>query len=193
MARRLLAILGGVHRFAPQTAALLLLTMSTLSGCRPSGSASSSEPKAATQQREETNAIRAELETIPPPTKAKFSSIRSIDSWENPYLTIQDRFVVLHITNADPIPGGIGAGSFLRPTGARRQILTLHTAELAQALEAVPRSAWPYGRVVAIEEARSIPQAAEPDVRRTMEAVMRSLTDLGVVTYEWTESGPEIR
>ena len=178
-------------RLVSASTALLLLTAGALTGCRRPGS--DPAPQSAAQQREETDAVRAELETIPPPTKAKFSSIRNIDSWENPYFTIQDQFVVLHITNADPIPGGIGAGGFLRPTGARRQILTLHTTELAQALEAVPRSAWPYGRVVAVEEAHSTPRAAEPDVRRTMEAVMRTLSDLGIVTYEWTENGPEIR
>ncbi len=170
---------------------MLFVSASALTGCHRPGSGSG--PQTAAQQQEESDSIRAELQTIPPPTKGKLSSIHSIDAWENPYFTIQDRFVVLHITNADPIPGGIGAGSFLRPTGARRQILTLHTNELPQALEAVPRTAWPYGRVVAIEEARGTPRAAEPDVRRTMEAVMRSLSDLGIVTYEWTENGPEIR
>lgn len=187
-------MLGGVPRqVSAPAAATLLALLSTLAGCHRSAGNASASAEATARQREEANAIRAELETIPPPTKAKFSSVRSIDSWQNPSLTIQDRFVVLRITNADPIPGGMGAGSFLRPNGARRQVLTLHTTELAQALEAVPRSAWPYGRVVAIEEAHSIPHSAEPDVRRTMEAVMRSLSDLGVVTYEWTENGPELR
>ena len=173
-------------RSISSTAALLALSI--LAGCHRSPI-----PSSATEQRAEINSIRAELEHIPPPTKSKFSTVRSLDSWENPYLTVQDRFVIVHVTVADPIPGGIGQGGFLRPVGARRQTLTVRLAELPAALEAIPQSAWPYGRVLAVEEAHNTPRSAEPDVRRTMEAVMRSLSDLGVVTYEWTEAGPELR
>lgn len=178
-----------------RSSALLLMTLVATAACHRSDvpSSAAEQQAADVNQREEVNSVRSELETIPPPTKAKFSTLRSLDSWQNPYLTVQDRFLVLHVTVADPIPGGIGQGGFLRPIGARRQNLTVRLTELPGALEAVPHTAWPYGRVIAVEEAHNTPRAAEPDVRRTMEAVMRTLSDLGVVVYEWTDNGPEIR
>ncbi len=173
-------------RHCPATPAALL-ALGLLAGCH-----SSAAPSSATEQRAAVNIIRAELEQIPPPTKSKFSSIRSIESWDNPYLTVQDHFVILHVTVADAIPSA-GEGGIFRPINARRQTLTIRPAELPGALEAVPQTAWPYGRVLAVEEAHNIPRTVEPDVRRTMEAVMRTLSDLGVVTYEWTDAGPELR
>jgi len=68
--------------------------------------------------------------------------------------------------------------------GARRQDLNVRIGELPAALNAVPQSSWPYGRVVAVEEAHEIPVAARPEVRRNLEAVVKTLGDLGVVVYE---------
>jgi hypothetical protein len=51
----------------------------------------------------------------------------------------------------------------------------------------VPESCWPYGRVVAIEEAHDTPPSARPAVRRNVEAAIKTLTDLGVVVYEWND------
>jgi hypothetical protein len=59
--------------------------------------------------------------------------------------------------------------------------------ELSAALNAVPEGSWPYGRVVAVEEAHQVPTSALPEVRRNMETVMKTLNDLGVVVYEWSE------
>jgi hypothetical protein len=78
----------------------------------------------------------------------------------------------------------------LRPVGARRQDLNVRVSELPEALNAVPEDSWPYGRVVAIEEAHDTPAADRPAVRRDMEAAIKTLSDLGVVVYEWSENGP---
>jgi len=61
--------------------------------------------------------------------------------------------------------------------------------ELAAALNAIPESSWPYGRVIAVEEAHEIPVKAMPQVRRNMESVVKTLNDLGIVVYDWSESG----
>ena len=50
-------------------------------------------------------------------------------------------------------------------------------------------SSWPYGRVVAIEEAHDTPASARPAVRRNVEAAIKTLGDMGVVVYEWPEAG----
>jgi hypothetical protein len=43
--------------------------------------------------------------------------------------------------------------------------------------------------VVAVEEAHNVPVSDRPQVRRNMETVMKALSDLGVVVYEWSETG----
>ena len=54
-------------------------------------------------------------------------------------------------------------------------------------MTAIPPSAWPYGRVIAVEEAHKIPAAGLPAVRRTLEAAVGRLNDLGVVAYDLNE------
>jgi hypothetical protein len=40
-----------------------------------------------------------------------------------------------------------------------------------------------------VEEAHEVPVSARPQVRRNMETVIKTLNDLGVVVYEWSDSG----
>jgi hypothetical protein len=101
--------------------------------------------------------------------------------------------VTLHVTMADANTSTLGSGGILRPVGARRQDLNVRTADLASAINAIPQTAWPYGRVVAVEEAHNTPAAARPEVRRNEETAMKTLNDIGVVAYEWQEGGPALR
>lgn len=96
--------------------------------------------------------------------------------------------VTLHVTVADANVSDLGAGGILRPVGARRQDLNVRTSDLPAALNAVPANAWPYGRVVAVEEAHDAPNSARPELRRNMETAMKYLNDVGVVVYEWQEN-----
>ena len=130
---------------------------------------------------------REQLETIPPPSKSRYMSIHTFDSWENPYVTVQASMVELHVTRGDTNTTPIGVGGMLRPVGARREELNLSMDDLGKAIIAVPQDAWPYGRVVAIEEAHQIPASAEPAVRRNMEVTIARLNDLGVVVYDLQE------
>ena len=143
----------------------------------------------AVQQRAQAELIRQQLDLIPPPSKSRYMAIRSLTAWENPYITVQGAMLTLHVTLADANTTDLGVGGILRPVGARRQDLNIRTDDLPTALNAVPQSAWPYGRVIAIEEAHDVPVSARPQVRRNMEAAMNLLNDLGMVVYEWTESG----
>ena len=155
--------------------ALLLL----LSGCHaPSVTASTAETRA------ELETQREQLDRIPPPSKSTYMAIHTFQSWQNPVLTVQPGMLELHVTLADGNTTPIGVGGMFRPIGARRQELNISTDTLGDAISAVPQSAWPYGRVVALEEASKTPRSAEPAVRRNMEATISRLNDLGIVAYD---------
>jgi hypothetical protein len=143
----------------------------------------------ATVSPQAVEAARQQLDLIPPPSKSRYLAIHSLSSWENPYLTVQENMATLHVTLADANPSELGAGGMLRPVSARRQDLTVRVSDLPAALNAVPENSWPYGRVVAIEEAHDTPASARPAVRRNVEAAIKTLGDLGVVVYEWNEGG----
>ncbi len=134
------------------------------------------------------------MELIPPPSKTRYMAVQSLSTWENPYLTVQENIVTLHVTLADANTSDLGVGGMLRPVGARQQVLNIRVSDLPASLNAVPENSWPYGRVVAIEEAHDAPAAsARPAVRRNMESAMKTLTDLGVVVYEWNDGGSGLR
>jgi hypothetical protein len=167
---------------------------SVVAGCNRQAVVPDSANHAATaseqsQQRAQVELIRQQIDLIPPPSKSRYLAIHSLSSWENPYLTVQGGMLTLHVTLADANTSDLGVGGILRPVGARRQDLNIRTADLPVALNAVPQTAWPYGRVIAIEEAHDVPTGARPQVRRNMETAMNLLNDLGVVVYEWNESG----
>jgi hypothetical protein len=165
-----------------------------LAGCNGvTAPATPSALNATAEQRAQLNDIRQQLDEIPLPTKTRYLAVKSLTAWENPYLTTQGRMVTLHVTMADANPSPIDVGGILRPVAARHQDLNVRTSDLAAALNAVPQSAWPYGRVVAIEEAHETPVAARPEVRRNMEVAMKTLNDLGIVVYEWQEGGTGLR
>jgi hypothetical protein len=168
--------------------ALLLACM--LSGCHATSSSAPASKAAVAQQHQQADEERAELDLIPPPSKTRYLSIHTLDSWENPYLTIQPDMVTVHVMLADGNPTTYGVGGMMRPVNARRETLNVSLDKLGEALSAIPHNAWPYGRVTAIEEAHKIPEGGRPQVRRTMEATMKTLTDLGIVVYEWNETGP---
>jgi hypothetical protein len=167
-----------------------LLLPLVFTGCTRTPAPSVAETRAlAAQQRQEDDLARQQLGMIPPPSKTRYMAVKSLSLWENPYVTVQGEMVTLHVTLADANASGLGVGGMLRPTGARRQNLNVRVSELPLALNAVPEGSWPYGRVIAVEEAHEVPVSARPEVRRNMEIVMKELNDLGVVVYEWSENG----
>ena len=178
-------------RFMFQPAFLAALSLPVLvSGCArtPAQSVTAAHTVTA-QQQQEIEASRQQMELIPPPSKTRYMAVRSLDTWENPYLTVQGGMVTLHVVLADANTSELGQGGMLRPLGARRQELNVRISELSTALNAIPENSWPYGRVVAVEEAHDVPVSARPTVRRNVENVIKTLSDLGVVVYEWNESG----
>lgn len=181
---------GEVHlkRSLLPSLCVAMVLVGGLSGCtRSTAPAAMQTGNNAALQQQALEETRQQLELIPPPSKIRYMAVRSLSAWENPYLTVQDGMVTLHVLMADANTSGLGEGGMLRPMGARRQDLNVRLSELTAALNAIPATAWPYGRVIAVEEAHEIPASARPQVRRSMETVMKTLSDVGVVVYEWNE------
>jgi hypothetical protein len=167
----------------------LLISLS-FTGCVRTAAPTTAEAQAiAAQERQEESLTRQQMELIPPPSKTRYMAVKSLNLWENPYMTVQGGMVTLHVVAADANTSDMGVGGMLRPMGARRQELNVRVEDLATALNAIPRSSWPYGRVVAVEEAHEVPVKARPEVRRNVERVIKMLGDLDVVVYEWNDSG----
>jgi hypothetical protein len=144
------------------------------------------QPQPSTDQKEMADA-QMELAQVPLPVKSRYLTVHSLSEWENPYLTVQAEIITLHVLMPDDNPSPLGQGGMLRPIGARRQELTLRLGDLPQALTAIPVEAWPYGRVITVEEQHGADSSAEPAVRRNVEATLKMLNDLGLVADEWTE------
>jgi hypothetical protein len=171
-------------------AAVACLTLPLLlAGC--SRASAGTTPLAVSPQAVES--ARQQLDLIPPPSKTRYMAVHSLSTWENPYLTVEDNMATLHVTLADANPSPLGVGGMLRPVGARQQDLTIRLSDLPAALNAVPQDSWPYGRVIAIEEAHDTPASDRPAVRRTVEAAIKTLGDMGVVVYEWNDGGSLLR
>jgi hypothetical protein len=158
-----------------------------LSGCHSHTASAANTPQARAVQRAEMDTNREQLEMIPPPSKNRYMAVKSFESWENPYITVQPGMLELHVTLADTNPTAFGTGGMLRPTAARRQVLTIAFDKLGDAMSAIPESCWPYGRVVAIEEAHKTPRSAETLVRKNMETTIGTLNDLGIEAYDINE------
>src|SRR5262249_19412068 len=116
-----------------------LLLPPGLTGCTRTPAQSAAPSASVTdQQRQTLEAPRQQLAPIPPPQKTRSMAVRSLTSWENPYLTVQGGMVTLHVLLADANPSQLGQGGMLRPIGARRQNLDIRVNDLPTALNAVP-------------------------------------------------------
>ena len=178
-------------KFLPCAAALLLLS-SAWTGCRKeeqavskvasTAAAAEHQAQAASAQKDQQ---RAQLARIALPTKSRYVDVHEPGAWANPFISFDAQMANLRIVQADANPSQMGKGGLLRPAAARRQELQIRPQDLVEALIALPESAWPYGRVVAIEESPLADRKQRPAIRRQIEAAIQQLNDLGVVVDEW--------
>ena len=166
---------------------LLPVTALSLTGCKKANADAATAQRHYRQQADE---ARRDLARIPPPSKNLYMSVQEMNAWQNPSLTVQENMISLHVLMPDANPSDLGKGTMLRPEAARRQILNIDPDNLAEAMNAIPQEAWPYGRVVAIEEAHDAPKNARPQLRRNMERAIDTLQNIGVVTDEWADNHP---
>lgn len=170
------------------TAGLLLLA-----GCRPTAPPAELTPRQLQQQRarallQSEATARIALEQIPPPLKHRYLNVHSTDAWENPFLSVHRDTVTLRVIFPRQTSSPVDAGTMLHPDAARKQELEVRLSDLPEALAAVPDFAWPYGRVIAIEESPTAARQDRPQVRRNVESAIRIVNDLDVVVDEW--NGP---
>jgi hypothetical protein len=171
------------RRSLPLLSCLVLLpTICVLTGCH-SRTFSHNADQARAERNAQLDSARQQLDMIPPPSKNRFMAIHTAESWENPSITVEPGMLELRITLADPNPS-LGTGGMLRPVAARQQEANISLDKLDEAVSSIPESAWPYGRVVSVEEPANTPPKAEPQVRRNLEVTVRELNDLGVVAYD---------
>jgi type II secretory pathway pseudopilin PulG len=151
---------------------------------------------------------RAQLESIPLPAKSLYINVRDASSWANPFLTVNADSVTLRVNSTEAAPGtstsakATGTKSSRSKAARRRKAqprseaqphsevkskteVKLRPEDLAQALVALPPTAWRYGRVIAIAESPTANPKDRPNVRRNVEQAMQKLNDLGIVVDEW--------
>jgi hypothetical protein len=129
---------------------------------------------------------RQSLQNIPTPSKHLYVNVHSTDAWQNPFLTVHRDTLTLRVIFPQQTSSAFDAGTMLHPAAARRQELEIRMSDLPEALSAVPDYAWPYGRVVAIEESPTASRQDRVQVRRNVEQAIRIVNDLDVVVDEWT-------
>jgi hypothetical protein len=174
------------------SAVLLLVVFGLAFGCRKeeqavtkvAANAAGAEHRAQAASLEK-DQQRARLARIALPTKSRYVDVHEPGAWNNPFISIDAKMINLRVTLEDANTSSLGEGGMLRPAAARRRELQVRQADLIEALMALPDYAWPYGRVVAIEESPLADKKSRPAIRRQMEAVIQQLNDLGVVVDEW--------
>ncbi|WP_446744668.1 hypothetical protein [Silvibacterium acidisoli] len=132
---------------------------------------------------------RDQLDQIPPPSKTRYLAIHTKESWGNPFLIVGKKNLTLRIMYPEGPKSDVLSGSMMHPADARKRELVIRLSDLPEALAALPEDAWPYGRVVAVDEDSMALRADRVPVRRNVEATINALNDLGVVVYEWPGSG----
>jgi len=95
--------------------------------------ASCAKPPGAPAQASASVSPETRIQQIPPADPQKFATLKDMKAWRNPYLIIRlDGVGLLDVSNNE------------------QQIVD--PDKLPEALAKLPASAWPYGRVVAIQE-----------------------------------------
>ena len=171
------------------TALALTLGACSRSGQNPSPEVSQPTPQEKKAAAQERDSDRQQLDQIPPPAKSRYMAIHTRESWGNPFLVVGKKTVTLRMMYPEGPQSPVTPGSLMHPAGARKRELVLRLSELPEALAALPQGAWPYGRVIALEEDPIAPKADRIQVRRNVETTIQVLNDLGVVVYEWPGPG----
>ncbi|HKY20280.1 MAG TPA: hypothetical protein VJM31_03585 [Vicinamibacterales bacterium] len=96
----------------------------------------------------------------------KFETVRDAKQWRNPFVVVTANGIEVISTK---VPGG------------RKHVAV---EDFRSLLMALPLSAWPYGRVVALQD-NSFGPTARPTGANIIQSVKRTLTDLDVEAELW--------
>ncbi len=134
-------------------------------------------------------AARQELTQIPPPAKDSYLAIHQESQWQNPFLSVASNMIQLRIYLPDENSSSFDRGGLTRLNAARKQVLNVRLKDLPEALDSLPANAWPYGRVVAINEALEAPEN-QPRLQQNVSVTTNALRDMGIVVDSWSQ--PEL-
>ncbi|MFZ0286514.1 MAG: hypothetical protein WAL32_14890 [Terriglobales bacterium] len=137
----------------------LTISLAVLAGCAKSSSSVASKVNPLLR-----------IEALPPADAQKIAAVRDMKDWKNPYLIVR--------------VDGVG---LLDPADNEQKILT--PDQLLAALGALPTSAWPYGRAVAVAESvpASSSEADKAQLRRNRALLAGTLENLHVL-INWVPS-----
>ncbi len=108
------------------------------------------------------------LQSLPVADPGKYQHVE-MRSWRNPYL----------ILRADGV-------ALLDPADSAE--IKLKPSEMLSALEALPASAWPYGRVVAIAESRTTTSEQEGVSIRRNKGIVGGILESAHIAIDWVPS-----
>jgi len=109
------------------------------------------------------------IQQIPPADPRKYTGLRDLKAWRNPYLIVRvDGVGLLDISNNE------------------QQIV--NPDKLSEALARLPASAWPYGRVVAIQEVDAGSSAEDKIKLRRNRALVAGTLESMQVLINWVPS-----
>lgn len=136
-----------------------LLLSAVLAGCY----ASRNQPAAPSQS------ASARLRAIPDADLSKYGRLPSMKQWRNPYLIVsQDGVSLLDVSNNEE--------------------RMLKSDELLDTLATLPPSAWPYGRVVAVQETGVSPSEDTNAAIRRNRAILAGTLEDAKVLIDWVPS-----
>ncbi len=115
------------------------------------------------------------LEAVAPADAAKLPNFKDMSGWKNPYLVVRE--------------DGIGFVDF-----SNHEIRILKPEEIPAELVALPRDAWPYGRVVLVGQAmpEGATDAMRAEVLKNRALLMGTLKELDVEYREPPQPPPAI-
>lgn len=162
------------------------------SGCRHRGDTFNMAKREAAWNASKQRA-RQELTEIPPPAKKAsfYSAIRYESQWQNPFISVETGTLQLRIYLPDENPSQIDRGGLTRLSAARKHTLTIRLGDLPRALTSLPDNAWPYGRIIAVNEALEAPEY-QAKLRRNLAITEQALQDMGIQVQDWSNrrAGP---
>lgn len=131
---------------------------------------------------------RQELTQIPIPSKGDYQTIAQESQWQNPFLTVETEMIQLRIYLPDENTSDVDRGGLTRLSAARKHTLNVRLADLPRALTSLPNNAWPYGRVIAINQQLAPPQA-QARLNKNLAITIGALQSMGIVVDDWTGHG----
>ena len=140
---------------------ILLMSLATLLAC--------SKPPQASMQSSAGIAPEIRIQQIPPADPQKYSETRDTKTWRNPYLMVKtDGIWLVDLGNNEERP--------------------LKSDQLLDALAALPASAWPYGRVVAVQEVGNTASEEDRVALRRNRAILAGTLESAKVLINWVPS-----